>query len=392
MTGSLQQPTDAVFDRFEAMLPEALEHSTDPQAQRDALEKLRKTGFPHRKVEAWKYTDVSRIVERPYTRPHSGAFAMYIPPPVESNLITTLPAVGDGHPFALLCRALSHGGMEITIPPDTVVEELIDLDMPIARAGALFCPALVIRIGARSRADIQVRSHRQGEASLVSWIVDIEVGDEADLSVTKIRTGDGANFCNLNTRQAAGSRLSLFDATLGGELTRNDLHAVLEGEAADVVLNGLYLLDGRSHADNHTAVEHAVKNTRSRQLYKGLINQKACGVFNGRIVVNPGASGTDAYQMNRNLLQSRGARVDTKPQLEIANDDVRCSHGATIGRLDDAERFYLQTRGLDGDAADALLARGFAGDVIDRVTHPGVRKTLHELAEAFLTSAGKEPA
>jgi len=293
----------------------------------------------------------------------------------------------------LLCRALSHGGMEIIVPPDTVVDELIDLDLPVVRTGALFCPSLVIRVGARSRADIQVRSHKQGGASLVSWIVDIEVQEDAAVSFTKIRTGDGANFCNLNTRQMSGSRLSLFDAAIGGEMTRNDLHAVLAGEAAEIELNGLYLLDGRSHADNHTAVEHAVKNTRSRQLYKGLINGKACGVFNGRIVVNPGASGTDAYQMNRNLLQSRGAKVDTKPQLEIANDDVRCSHGATIGRLDDAERFYLQTRGLDGDAADALLARGFAGEVIDRVTHPGVRKTLHELAEEFLTrSETEEPA
>lgn len=391
MTGSLtkKQP-DTLFEQFDAMLPEALEHSPDPDAQRAALETLRATGFPHRKVEAWKYTDVSKIVARSYKRPHSGAFAMFIPEPVESKMITDFPEVKNDEPFALLCRALSHGGMEITVPPETSFDQLIEIDLPVARAGALFCPALVIKVGAGSRADFLVQSHKQGDESLVSAIVDITVEENASVSFTKIRTGSGANVCSMKTRQGAGSRLSLFESTVGGELTRNDLYAVLNGETAELDLDGLYLLDGKSHTDNHTAVEHAVPNTKSRQLYKGIVGGTACGVFNGRIIVDPGASGTDAYQMNRNLLRGRRAKVDTKPQLEIANDDVRCSHGATIGRLDDTQRFYLKSRGLDEAAADALLARGFAGDVIGRVSSADVRKRLNELTEDFLVRSETE--
>jgi Fe-S cluster assembly protein SufD len=315
-----------------------------------------------------------------------------LPEPVQWKILPGLPKVGNDQPFALLSLALSHGGIEVTVPAGTVVDQLVEIDLPVAKANILLCPALSIHVGAGSRVDFLVRSDRQGGNSLLSWIAQITVEENASVSFTRIRTGSGANFCHLQTRQAAGSHLALFDATVGGALTRNDLHAVLEGEGAELDLHGLYAVSGREHADNHTAVEHAVPNTRSRQLYKGIIGGHACGVFNGRIVVNPGAKGTDALQMNRNLLRSRASKVDTKPQLEIANDDVRCTHGAAIGRLDDAQIFYLESRGLDRAAAEALLARGFAGEVIDLVRNSTVRETLSGLAEEFFDRSETETA
>jgi Fe-S cluster assembly protein SufD len=392
MTGSLTKPADPVLEQFEALLPEALEESKDPAAQRAAFEALRKCGFPHRKVEAWKYTDVSAAVAGPFKRPHAGAYGLLLPEPVQWKILPGLPKVGNDQPFALLSLALSHGGIEVTVPAGTVVDQLVEIDLPVAKANILLCPALSIHVGAGSRVDFLVRSDRQGDNSLLSWIAQITVEENASVSFTRIRTGSGANFCHLQTRQAAGSHLALFDATVGGALTRNDLHAVLAGEGAELDLHGLYAVSGREHADNHTTVEHAVPNTRSRQLYKGIIGGHAGGVFNGRIVVKPGAKGTDALQMNRNLLRSRTAKVDTKPQLEIANDDVRCTHGAAIGRLDDAQIFYLESRGLDRAAAEALLARGFAGEVIDLVKNSAVRETLSGLAEEFFDRSETETA
>ncbi len=389
MTGSLTQQTNPVLEQFEAFLPEALEESRDPEGQRAAFQTLCECGLPHRKVEAWKYTDTSSAVAGPFVRPHHGNFVLRAPDSVQLKMIDRFPAIGKDDPFALLSRALSHGGLELIVPGGTVVEELVEITLPAARQNHLLCPALVIRVGAGSKVDFIVRSQNQAPGSLVSVIAEVTVEENASVSLTKTRTGEGAFFGHLQTRQAAGSRLQLFDAVAGGELTRNDLTSVLEGEGAEIDLHGLYVIGGREHADNHTTVEHAVPNAVSRQLYKGIMDDRSTGVFSGRIVVDPGASGTDALQMNRNLLRSRTAGIDTKPQLEIANDDVRCSHGATIGRLDETAVFYLQSRGLERKEAEALLARGFAGEVIDQVRREPVRAELHRLAEDYFEKAGQ---
>jgi len=383
MTGSLTQRTNPILEQFEAMLQEALEESKDPAGQRAAFEALRACGLPHRKVEAWKYTDTSTAVAGPFTRPHHAGFGLKAPDAVQLKIIEQFPPIGKNDPFALLSRALSHGGLELVVPAGTVVDEPVEITLPAAKQNELLCPALVIRVGEGSKVDFLVRSKNQADGSLLSLIAQVTVADNASVSLTKTRTGDGAFFGHLQTRQGAGSHLQLFDATAGGALTRNDLHSVLEGEAAEMDMHGLYLTDGTDHVDNHTTVEHAVPNAISRQLYKGILDERSVGVFNGRIVVNKGASGTDALQMNRNLLRNRAAKIDTKPQLEIANDDVRCTHGATIGRLDDTAVFYLQSRGLEKREAEALLARGFVGEVIDLVRNEAVRGELGELAESY---------
>jgi Fe-S cluster assembly protein SufD len=230
-----------------------------------------------------------------------------------------------------------------------------------------------------------------GGASLTNVFTDLRVGERAALRFVKTQAegAEAFHFGGLLSRQAAGSRVSLVDATFGARLSRSDLCARIEGEGAAAELHGLYALQARQTADFHTALDHRVPGGVSRQVYKGILDEKSRAVFNGRIFVRPGARGTDAYQINRNLLLSRQAVVDTKPQLEIDNDDVKCTHGATIGQMDRGQLFYLQSRGIGRAEAEALLARGFAAEVLSRVEHAGLRARLHGLLDRYFAAAGE---
>jgi Fe-S cluster assembly protein SufD len=385
MTGSLTAGHSDSLAVFENLLPEASEEGFPLEERQAAFDALRDCGLPHRKVEAWKYTDPSGAIAGPFERPHHCGYGLVAPDSVQIGMMREFPNIGKNHPFALLSHALSHGGLELVVPAGTVVDEPVQIRLPAVKPGTLLCPALKIHVGAGSKADFVLRSEEQGAGSLISQVTQVTVAENTNVSLSRLRSGRGANFHLLLTQQAADSRLTLLESTVGGELTRNDLHAELTGEQAEIDLYGLYLLTGTEHADNHTTVSHAVPGTVSRQLYKGILDDRACGVFNGRIVVQPGAHGTDAFQMNRNLLGGK-AKVDTKPQLEIGNDDVRCSHGATVGRLDEAQIFYMRSRGLDRAAAEALLARGFAGEVID-LAPPAVREALIRQTEAWFETA-----
>jgi Fe-S cluster assembly protein SufD len=173
---------------------------------------------------------------------------------------------------------------------------------------------------------------------------------------------------------------------LGGALVRNDLRVVLDGEGAECILNGLYLLDGGQHVDNHTEIEHRRPRGTSFELYKGILSGNAHAVFNGKIVVCPDAQKTDARQTNKNLLLSENAAVNTKPQLEIHADDVKCSHGSTIGQLDADALFYLRSRGIGMAEAQSLLSYGFASDVVGRIRVPSLRARLDDY---LLTKFGR---
>jgi Fe-S cluster assembly protein SufD len=166
----------------------------------------------------------------------------------------------------------------------------------------------------------------------------------------------------------------------------------LEGEGAECGLDGLYVIGGRQHVDIHTVVDHAVPRGRSRQLYKGVLDGRARGVFSGRVVVRPGAQKTDAFQTNKNLLLSDGVEVDSKPQLEIFADDVKCSHGAADGQLAADALFYLRSRGLGEAAARALLTYGFASEVLSRIPLDQVRTRLEALLQARLAGGSVKEA
>ncbi len=190
-----------------------------------------------------------------------------------------------------------------------------------------------------------------------------------------------ATFQLLGGRDCTPSSHSI---SIGGALVRNDVNAVLDGEGIDCILNGLYLADGRQVVDNHMRVEHAKPHCASHELYKGVLDGKARAVFNGLIHVHPGAQKTDAKQSNRNLLLSKDAIANSNPQLEIYADDVKCTHGSTVGQLDDDAIFYLRSRGIGAEAARSLLTYAFASDIVERIKVEPVRRDLEELLFARL--------
>ena len=179
---------------------------------------------------------------------------------------------------------------------------------------------------------------------------------------------------------------------MGGRLVRNDLVIALAGEGGEANLNGLFLGNGKRLVDNHSLVDHAVAHCSSRQLYKGALGDASRGVFRGRVVVRPDAQQTNAVQSNPNLLLSNDAEIDTKPQLEIHADDVKCSHGSTVGQLDEDALFYLCSRGIGADRARDLLTRGFVQEILDAIPVEGLRDGLGEVVERSLRRIGESGA
>ena len=179
---------------------------------------------------------------------------------------------------------------------------------------------------------------------------------------------------------------------LGGALVRNNVHPVLAGEGAECLVNGLFIGGGRQHMDNYMMVEHASPHCASRQFYNGILDGHAQGVFHGRIIVHNAAQKTDAKQTNRNLLLSDDAQIHTKPQLEIYADDVKCTHGATIGQIEEDALFYLRSRGIDEASARKLLLSAFASECLERMKQDGVRKYIEQVLSHHLAGVGTLPA
>jgi Fe-S cluster assembly protein SufD len=218
-------------------------------------------------------------------------------------------------------------------------------------------------------------------AALSNSVTELVAGEDAFVShyLVERENFDSFNVSTLRIEQARGANVSSHSILLGGGLVRNNVHPVLNGPGADCLINGLFVGAGRQHLDNYMLVEHASPNCSSRQFYNGILDQQARGVFHGRIVVHKDAQKTDAKQTNRNLLLSDDARVDTKPQLEIRADDVKCTHGATIGRIEDEPLFYLRSRGLDETAARNLLLYAFAAECLDRMHEQPARDFVEGL-------------
>ncbi len=217
-------------------------------------------------------------------------------------------------------------------------------------------------------------------------VTELVAGPNAVVDHYKVQRESREAF-HVATFQVQGERDSVprsHSISLGGGLVRNDVNAVLAGEGIDCTLNGLYLVDGRQHVDNHMRVEHAKPHCASHELYKGVLDGKGRAVFNGLIHVHPGAQKTDAKQSNRNLLVSREAIANSNPQLEIYADDVKCTHGSTVGQLDEDAVFYLRSRGIGEEAARSLLTWAFASDIVERIKVEPVRKDLEEFLFARL--------
>jgi Fe-S cluster assembly protein SufD len=185
--------------------------------------------------------------------------------------------------------------------------------------------------------------------------------------------------CTTHFRQTGKSNIHAVTISLTGGIVRNNLSITLEAEHAEAHLYGLYFLKGRTHVDNHTVVDHVKPNCMSNELYKGIVDGEATAVFNGKIFVQQDAQKTNAYQSNKNVLLSEGANVNTKPQLEIFADDVKCSHGCTVGRLDEEGLFYLRSRGISESTARSLLVHAFAIDILEHIRPVALRNYVDKL-------------
>jgi Fe-S cluster assembly protein SufD len=184
----------------------------------------------------------------------------------------------------------------------------------------------------------------------------------------------------IETHQARDTHYVSFSFATGGSLTRTNIYTRLDGEGCGTTVNGLYMLDGEQHCDHQTMIVHAQPNCFSRELYKGILDGQSHGVFNGKVYVYPIAQKTDGKQTNNTLLLSERAQIDTKPQLEIFADDVKCTHGATVGRLDEQALFYMKSRGVSRDLARRLLTYAFAADVLETIEQPNVREELERMS------------
>jgi Fe-S cluster assembly protein SufD len=220
-------------------------------------------------------------------------------------------------------------------------------------------------------------------------VTEIIAAENAVLDHYKVQRESEAAFhvATLQVQQGRSSNFTSHSISVGGALVRNDIRVVLDGPGGEATLNGLYIVNGRQHVDHHTVIDHAKPHCNSHELYKGILDGHATAVFNGKIYVRPDAQKTDAKQTNQNLLLSRDAVIDTKPQLEIFADDVRCTHGATVGRLDEDALFYLRSRGIGLAEARSLLTYAFASDVLARIKVEPLRTQLEELLFARLSKS-----
>jgi Fe-S cluster assembly protein SufD len=256
--------------------------------------------------------------------------------------------------------------------------QLLFLTAPGADEAAAF-PRVLVVAGRDSRLDVIETYASLGDGEyLTAAVIEIFVGEGARVTHCKVQDEAGSAFHVASTRAEVSNdgAYDLTTATLGARLSRHEVEVALVGPGAACRVDGLYIVGDGQHADTHSLIDHREPNCASRQNYKGILDGRSRAVFNGRVFVHEGARGTDAQQSNKNLLLSPDARVDTKPQLEIFNDDVKCSHGATVGQLEEEELFYLLSRGLHPDLARNLLTYGFAEEIVEGIKFESIRAQL----------------
>jgi Fe-S cluster assembly protein SufD len=296
--------------------------------------------------------------------------------------------------FTGLNGAFLQDGLSVCIADKTVCEPLIHVihvTSDTAKQTMVF-PRQVWQVGSSAQAAVLQTVISGGAAeTLTSAVTDIQIAANGQLAYALVQDESLAAAQAHHTRVylSADSRLEAFCLTTGGAWVRNELDVTLDGSNIDAKLNGLYLPRGKQHIDNHSVIDHRQPNSLSSQLYKGVLDDESRAVFNGKIFVRDIAQQTNAYQLNRNLLLNPGTEVDTKPQLEIFADDVRCTHGATIGPVNPDEIFYLQSRGFSRAQAIRTLARGFARETL---THLRDRRLLDVLNRCLDRTFGKEEA
>ena len=392
------------------------------------INQLDKEGFPTIKDEEWKYTNLLPILKKDYklseppTKVKQESLKEYILNDTETHLIVfvngqyskDLSSVDDEHTFVCsldkaelknplilkkywgnclpknpdslvaLNSALSKNGTFIYVPKNTIIEKPIQiLYITNGVSDSLF---LQIRnlIVVEENAQVQITERYQNldnNEVFTNTLTEINAGANSVVDFYKIQN-DKRN-CSLidNTwvKQEKTSNCSVDTFSFGGKFIRNNLNFLLNGEYAESNMRGITLIGQNQLVDHHTLVDHAVPNCQSNELYKGIFDDNAKGVFNGKVMVRPYSQKTNAFQSNNNLLLTDSASIDTKPQLEIYADDVACSHGCTIGQIDDEALFYLRSRGIPFKEAQAMLMYAFANDVLFSIKIPELKETLTQI-------------
>jgi Fe-S cluster assembly protein SufD len=391
-------------------------------------------GLPHRRVEDWKYTDLRALMRdaKPLAAPpdarakalgkHAGALldagealrvvfvdGAFVPElsdttAVEEGLaITSLAAALAANDEELtrhlgklapasdvavaLNTALMGDGAVIRIRAGAVIKKPLHLVFVASEKPAATFTRSLMLVGKGARVML-VESHEgpAGSGYQANAAFEVFVGDEAHVDHVKV-IGEGADALHISTLAAAigaKARFNTFSFVAGGAVVRNQLFLKFDGEGTVGNVGGATLLQGRQHADTTLVVNHAARGCQSREVFKSVLDDEAHGVFQGRIVVQPGAQQTDGKMMTRALLLSDQAEADSKPELEIFADDVQCGHGATAGAIDEELMFYLMARGIAAAEAEALLIQAFLGEAIESVEHAGMREALNERVAAWL--------
>ena len=396
-------------------------------ARSDALERFAVLGLPTTRDEDWKYTSVAAIERRVF------GIAAEASPDRQLAAVVARHALDGTHRLVFVdghyVPALSHVGalpagarvgslaLAVTAYPDRLAESFandgaadsgfgalnaalwsdgawielapgVELELPVHLLFLTTCndlasfPHNLIHAGAG--AAVTLIEHHAGpdDASyLTDAVTRIVLGQGARVAHTKLQQEGRRSFhiAAIHAEQAQDSRFGSHAFAFGGQLARSEIATRFGAEGCEAQLVGLYVGSGRQHVDHHTCVDHARPRGTSREIYKGVLDGNSRAVFNGRVIVRADAQQTDAQQSNRNLLLSDSAEIDTKPQLEIWADDVKCAHGATVGQLDADQLHYLRSRGIDEAAARALLIRAFAADTLGGIEHAGLRARLQTL-------------
>lgn len=388
----------------------------------NAIAQCEQLGFPTTRHEEWKYTNVAPLLKQDFSIPQTIAnvdieafiypesqtsqlvFMNGIYAPKLSNVsaipagvtIANLQAANqkviseyfaaqasyETDAFTALNTAFASDGAFILIPRGTIIEAPIHL-LFVSTNQTISHPRTLIVAEEGAIATIIESYVAPSDDEIYFTNAVTEVITKADANITHYRlqaeSTKAFHIATTAVQQESKSTYASYSMSIGGEIARHDLNVKLNGEHIESTIDGLYVGTGKQHIDNHTTMDHAHPHCNSFQLYKGILDEKARAVFNGKVFVREGAMLTDAKQLNKNLLLSKDAHVDTKPQLEIFADDVKCSHGATVGQLEEDELFYLRSRGLKTETARALLTFGFAEDVISKIKIASVRKQLDRI-------------
>jgi Fe-S cluster assembly protein SufD len=409
------------------------------EARRVALAALAASGWPSRKREPWRYTDLEplaraglelmpaaaggadvaaaeQMLESLTAAPRNRVLVLLDGQRVAGLGATAIEslelsapesrwssfAAGFAHqapatryPLAALNTAYTQQGLWVRVPAGTILAEPVHIVvMGSTRAALAAQPRIVIDVEESAR--ITLVQHfvdmAPGTTGWVNGVTQIRQAPSSIVELYRLQRHDASRTHTslLSAQLAADAELSAFYLDLGGNLVRNDVEVTLAGRGARAELIGLFLAGAGQHIDNHTTIDHAAGETRSAEQFRGIVGNRGHGVFNGKVIVRPGSQRIDATQSSDNLLLGEHAEIDTKPELEIYANDVKCSHGATVGELDIDQLFYLRSRGLDAAAARDLLTTAFAAVIVERLRDESVRTLAQDLVTERLRALGHD--